>query len=57
MAPRLDEYSKAVKLLHSTFSSDNITADDDARTVQATDPLFQEYKQETFRTRFNLLKK
>lgn len=55
--PRLDENSPAVKLLRKRFKSGEITADDDARSVQATDALFLQYKPDTFRTRFNRMKK
>lgn len=57
MVPRLDEGSKAVKLLRKKLDSGEIGPDDDARTVQALDPLFLEYKPETFRVRFKRLKK
>lgn len=57
MAPRLDESSKAVKLLRKRMSNGEITGDDDYKSVQAAEPVFQEYKPDTFRTRFNKLKR
>lgn len=56
MAPRLDENSKAVKLLRQKLDSGEICPDDDARSIQALDPTFLEYKPATFRTRLNRLK-
>lgn len=57
MGPRLDENSYAVKLLREKFESFEIGPKIDASTVWALEPLFAEYKLETFRTRLNRLKK
>lgn len=57
MPPRLDESSKAVKTLRKRFASGQYNEEDDARSVQASEPLFHEFKIDTFRTRFNRLRK
>lgn len=56
MDPRLDETSQAVKRFRKHFESGVYTQKDDARSVHASEPLFQEVKKDTFRTRFNRLK-
>lgn len=55
--PRLDESSAAIKLLRKRFDNGDIGDDDDARSIRMTDPLFMQYKLDTFRTRYNRLKK
>lgn len=57
MAPRVGETSKAVKVLRKRFESVKFTAQEETRSVQDSDPLFHEFKLDTFQTQFYILKK
>lgn len=55
--PRLDENAPAIQLLRKQFDKGDIGEDDDARSIRMTDPIFMSYKLDTFRSRYNRLKK
>lgn len=57
MAPRLDEKSKAVQLLRKKFRAGEINKEEDPKVIKDSDPIFNDFNPDTFRTRVNRLKK
>lgn len=54
---KLTVNSKAMVLLRKKFESEEISRNDDPKSVWSQEPLFSVHKLDNFRTRFNKLKK